>query len=57
MTDKYFFEDVMAFLKHVRENRINGEWRLTKITRHTMKLCQQLGIDLEEPTKLQVSLK
>ena len=57
LTDKYSFEDVMAFLKHVRANRINGEWKLTKITRNTMKLCRELGIELEEPTKLQVSLK
>lgn len=57
LTDRYSFEDVMAFLKHVRANRIDGEWRLTKITRHTAKLCQELGIELEEPTKLRVSLK
>ena len=25
LTDKYFFEDIMAFLKHVVSNRINGE--------------------------------
>ena len=57
LTDKYSFEDVMAFLKHVRANRIDGEWRLTKITRHTAKLCKELGIELEEPEKLMVSLK
>lgn len=57
MTDKYSFEDVMAFLKHVRANRINGEWKPTKITKNTMKLCRELGIGLEEPAKLQVSLK
>jgi hypothetical protein len=44
-------------IERLRANRINGEWRLKKITRHTMKICQQLGIELEEPTKLQVSLK
>ena len=47
----------MAFLKHIRANRINDKWRLTKITRHTMKLCQKLGIELGEPTKLRVSQK
>ena len=57
LTDKYSFEDVMAFLKHVRANRIDGEWRLTKITRHTAKLCKDLGIELDEPEKLMVSLK
>ena len=57
LTDKYSFGDVMAFLKHVRANRINGEWKLTKITRHTAKLCQELGIELEQPTKLRGSLK
>ena len=57
LTDKYSFEDVMAFLTHVRANRIDGEWRLTKITRHTAKLCNELGIELEEPEKLTVSLK
>ena len=57
LTDKYSFEDVMAFLKHVRANRIDGEWRLTKITRHTAKLCKELGIELGEPEKLMVSLK
>jgi hypothetical protein len=36
----------MAFLKHVRANRIRGEWRLTKITRHMAKLCRELGIEL-----------
>ena len=57
LTDRYSFEDVMAFLKHVRANRIDGEWRLTKITRHAAKLCQELGIEMEEPTNLRVSLK
>jgi len=57
LTDKYSFEDVMAFLRHVRANRIDGEWRLTKITKHTAKLCKDLGIELEEPEKLTVSLK
>ena len=47
----------MAFLKHVRANRIRGEWRLTKITRHMAKLCQELGVELEQPAKLRVSLK
>ena len=57
LTDRYSFEDIMAFLKHVSANRIDGEWRLTKITKHTAKLCEELGIELEAPGKLQVSLK
>ena len=57
LTDKYSFEDVMAFLRHVRANRIDGEWRLTKITTNTIRLCKELGIELEAPQKLQVSLK
>ena len=57
LTDRYSFDNVMAFLKHVRTNRINGEWKLPKIARHTAKLCQELGIKLEEPPRLQVSLK
>ncbi len=55
LTDKYSFEDVMAFLKHVRANRINGEWMLTKIARHTTKLCQKLGSELEKPERLLAS--
>jgi len=57
LTDKYSFEDVMAFLKHVRANRINGEWKLTKITKHTARLCEELGIVLENPEKLRDTLK
>lgn len=57
LTDKYSFEDVMAFLRHVRATRIDGEWRLTKITKNTIRLCKELGIELEAPQKLQVSLK
>ena len=57
LTDKYSFEDIMAFLKHIRANRINGEWRLTKFTRHTSKLCKELGIDMETPESFLVSLK
>jgi len=52
LTDKYSFEDVMALLKHVRTNRINSERMQTIITRHTAILCQELGIELEEPTKI-----
>ena len=57
LTDKYSFEDVMAFLKHVRANRINGEWKLTKVTKHTARLCEELGIALENPEKLRDTLK
>lgn len=57
LTDRYSFDDMMAFLKHVRVNRIDGEWALTKITRHTAKLCEELGIELAQPAKLQGSLK
>ena len=47
----------MTFLKHVRANRINGEWKLTKITKHTAKLCEELGIVLENPEKIRDTLK
>lgn len=57
LTDKYSFEDVMAFLKHVRANRVGGEWALSKITKHTAKLCQDLGIELERPDRLRDTLK
>ncbi len=57
MTDRYPCEDVLAFLKHVWTNRINSEWKLTKTTRHTANLCRELEIELEELTRLRVSLK
>ena len=38
-------------------NVITDEWRLTKITMHTAKLCQKLGIEMEETTNLRVYLK
>ena len=57
LTGKYSFKDVMAFLKHVHAKRIGGEWKLTTITKKTARLCQEQGIKLEEPTKLQVSLR
>ena len=57
LTDKYSFDDVMSFLKHVRVNRINGEWKLTKITKPTGRLCEELGIELLEPAGLKDTLK
>ena len=57
LTDKYSFDDVMSFLKHVRVNRINGEWKLTKITKPTGRLCEELGIELLEPARLRDTLK
>lgn len=52
LTAKYSFDDIMAFLKHVRVNRIDGEWRLTKVTKHTQKLCRELGIEMTAPDNL-----
>lgn len=57
LTDRYSFDDMMAFLKHVRVNKIDGEWRLTKITKHTTKLCQKLGIEMGNPEELKDTLK
>lgn len=57
LPDKYSSEDVMAFLKHVRANRINGEWKLAKITKHTARLCEELSIFPENPEKLRNTLK
>ncbi len=55
LPDKYFFKDVMTFLRHIRANRIDGKWRLIKITRHTVNLCKELEIELEDQEKLMFS--
>jgi hypothetical protein len=47
----------MSFLKHVRVNRINGGWRLTKITKPTARLREELGIELLESARLRDTLK
>jgi len=57
LTAKYSFDDAMQFLKHVRVNKIDGKWIMTKATRQTMKLCKDLGIEMEDPAKLQGTLK
>jgi len=57
LSAKYSFDDIMAFLKHVRINKINGLWKPTKVTKHTMKVTADLGINLECPERLQGTLK
>ena len=57
MSDRYSFEDVMAYLKHVRVNQMAGTWRITKITRNTAKAARELGIELDAPESLQDTLK
>ena len=52
-----FMKATTTFRKHVGANRINSEWKLTKIPRHTATLYQEMGIELEAPAKFQVSLK
>lgn len=49
LTAKYSFEDTMQFLKHVRANKIDGCWKLTKITKQTLKLCKDLKMEMEDP--------
>ena len=56
LTDRYSFDDVMSFLKHVRDNQINGEWKLTEITKPTVRLCEELEIELLEPARLRDTL-
>ena len=57
MSDKYSFDDVMAYLKHVRVNQMAGTWRITKITKNTAKAAKELGIELDAPESLQATLK
>ena len=51
LTGKYSFRDLLAYLKHVHMNRIDGHWKMTKITRKTADICRSLDIVLTpEPT-------
>ena len=57
MSDRYSFDDVMAYLKHVRVNQMAGTWRITKITKNTAKAARELGMELDAPESLQDTLK
>lgn len=46
MSKKYSFKDLVKALQGVRVNKINGEWKLTMITKNTAKLCSDLNINM-----------
>lgn len=48
-TNQYSFEDLMAYLKGVRINKIDKTWMLTKITKKTAAMCESIGIVLPKP--------
>ena len=47
LTGRYSFKDVIRTLEGIRANKINGQWRLSQFTKHTRKLCTDLGIKIE----------
>lgn len=48
-TSRYSFKDILFRLKDVRVNKINDAWRMTKITKSTMSVCENLGIEIDAP--------
>lgn len=57
LSAKYSFDDAIAFLKHVHVNLIDGKWLLTKVTKHTAKMCKEIGIEMGDTEVLKVTLK
>ncbi len=49
LTGRYSFKDIIRTLEGIRANKINGQWRLSKFTRNTRKLCADLGINIDSP--------
>lgn len=47
LSARYSFRDLIRTLERVRANKIGGEWKVTKITKHVRKLCDDLEITLD----------
>jgi transposase len=48
-TSRYSFKDIIFRLKDVRVNKINDVWKMTKITKSTVSVCKDLGIENDAP--------
>ncbi|MCF7946778.1 MAG: transposase [Spirochaetia bacterium] len=49
LTDRYSFNDMIAYLKGIRVNIIDQRSYISKITKKTKELCSQLDLNLELP--------
>ena len=47
----------MDYLKGIRVDKIEGKWILTKMTKHTKKICGDLDIIIQSPENDEDSLK
>ena len=57
LTNQYSFKDAMDYLKGIRVDKIEGRWILTKMTKNTNKICNDLGIIIQSPENDEDSLK
>ena len=47
----------MDYLKGIRVDKIEGKWILTKMAKHTKKICDELGIIIKSTENDEDSLK
>ena len=48
LTNRYSFDDLIKNLQAVRANQDGKVWRTTKHTKYTKKLCEDLGVTIED---------
>ena len=46
MLSKYSVADILAHLKYISKIKIDGEWRLSEVTKKTRELLDELGVHI-----------